>query len=99
MALKVAAGKYASVHLGMQSLHPSVQNLGKTGNLADAYSRYCIILEQLLCTSGCYYLPAQVSQAFYKIDKSALVAHAYQCSHILFLLFQFINNLLYGFGI
>ena len=71
----VASRQDTAVHLGMQSLHPSVADLRETGHFADSYGFHAFRLQQFLCSAGGYNLPTKVYQALYKRHQAALVAY------------------------
>ena len=77
MLREFPASEYPSVHLRMQSLHAAVQDLGESGNLADAYGPDALALKEFLRTTGGNYFPPQIYEAPHEGDQARLIADAY----------------------
>ena len=66
----------ASVHLGMQRLHPPVEHLGKAGELGDVFHADAGVAQQLGGAAGRDQFHAHAGEFAGKVHQSGLVSHA-----------------------
>ncbi len=85
----VAAGQQAAVHRGVQRLHAAVANLRKSGDVADVQCLHAAVAQKFHRTARGDHLPAEAPQLAGEVHYARLVADAYQCSHIQYVLFFF----------
>ena len=86
MLQRIAARKNATMHLGMQRLHPAVQHFGKTGVVADFGNGESGMGERFRGASGGEQSHSQRGEAARKVDQAAFVRNGKQrlrdgCGH------------------
>ena len=78
MAVIVADGEQAAVHLGMQGLHPAVHHLGKAGEVGDVDHLQPCVRKRLGGAAGGDELDAVPGERTGEIDEAALVGDRQQ---------------------
>ena len=73
----VAACQDSTVHLGMQGLHPSVQDLRKARDFADTDSADALALEEFLRAARSNDFPSKIYQTLHEGNQAGLIADAY----------------------
>jgi hypothetical protein len=78
---QIAPRQQATVHLGMQGLHPAIQHLWKCGHLGHLRDWQALVGQQLGRAAGGNEGHAQAVQGLGQLDDAAFVGDGNECAH------------------